>query len=63
MIVPQGKKGLSYSSWQLKLLFHGDTIVPHGKANELPPRKGPSSLENICFETFNNHSHFISIFI
>jgi len=31
MIVLQGKKGLSCSLGQLKLLLHGDMIVPRGK--------------------------------
>jgi len=33
MIVPKGKKGLSCSMGQLKLLLLGDMIVPVGNAN------------------------------
>jgi len=47
MIVPKGKKGLSCSQTQLKLLLPRDMIVSWGKAN-FPPGKAQVPQGNKC---------------
>jgi len=55
MIVPQGKKGLSCSSKQLKLFLPRDMNVLREKA-QVPQG-------NICSEFFCNHGHLTFVFI
>jgi len=62
MIVPKGKKGLSCSLGQLKLLLPRDMIVPWGKAN-IPPGKAQVPRGNTYSEIISNQNHLIFVFI